>query len=208
MSSQSAEATCSLEITYADGKEATIQLQRDLKLLVTESRDFATGSNNFKSSNIKMGSAPSEHKEIAFMKEQLASAMGDAIESHAVGKEQSFGLEDAIKIVASTSQEVLEVAPSTSVDEVAKLETDKHLECQGTNSFLKQVRDELSGSKAGISEKIDVELEKPIMHLVEGEATKLASEESKISFRTTNPESVWRVEPTAAVCIKETVFTG
>ncbi|CAL9763086.1 unnamed protein product, partial [Musa acuminata subsp. burmannicoides] len=142
------------------------------------------------------------------MKEQLASAVGDAIESHAVGKEQSFGLEDAIKIVASTSQEVLEAAPSTSVDEVAKLVTDKHLECQGTNSFLKQMRDELSGSKAGISEKIDVELEKPIMHLVEGEATKVASEESKLSFRTTNPESVWRVEPTAAVCIKETVSQG
>ncbi|CAL9190904.1 unnamed protein product, partial [Musa hybrid cultivar] len=142
------------------------------------------------------------------MKEQFASAVRDAIESHAVGKEQSFGLEDAIKIVASTSQEVLEAAPSTSVDEVAKLETDKHLECQGTNSFLKQVRDELSGSKAGISEKIDVELEKPIMHLVEGEATKVASEESKLSFRTTNPESVWRVERTAAVCIKETVSQG
>lgn len=203
MSSQSEE-------TFVDGKEeAAIKWQTD-DAVITESPDSVAGTGDLKSLNVDMSSTTEEHQDIAPLEEQLSSALREAVESHVreeeqscvsegvTEKEQSSGLEGGTETLASISQVE---APSASVDEVWKLETDKHVECQGIDSLLEHVRDELLDAAAGNDETDDVELEKPSVPSVEGEDIKLAAEESDQAI---NPEQVQLVEATAGV--KESDF--
>ncbi|CAL9770497.1 unnamed protein product [Musa acuminata subsp. burmannicoides] len=215
MSSQS-------EKTFVDEKEeAAIKWQTD-DAGITESPDSVAGTGDLKSLNVDMGSTTEEHEDIAPLEEQLSSALREAVESHlteeeqscvsegVTEKEQSSGLEGGTETLASISQVE---APSASVDEVWKLETDEHVECQGINSLVEHVRDELPDAEAGNDETGDVKLEKPSVPSVKGEDIELAAEESNHSLKAINPEQVQLVEATAGVKegdfdVKGTILPG
>ncbi|KAJ8478958.1 hypothetical protein OPV22_022685 [Ensete ventricosum] len=191
MSSQS-------EKTIMYGKEATIKWPTDDDAVVTESPeslDSASGTDDLKSLNVGMGSTTEEHQDIPPLEEQLSSALREAVVSHVTGEEQSCVWEGVTEpgLEGGTETSQVESPSTTSVDEVLKLETNKHVECQGINSLslLEHVRDELSDPEAGNDQKGDVEWEKS-----SGQDIKVAAEEADQAI---NPEQVKLVEATAGV---------
>ncbi|CAL9099673.1 unnamed protein product [Musa textilis] len=177
------------EKTFVDGKEEATVKRRTDDAVITDSPDSAAGTVDLKSSNVDMSSTTEEHQGIAPLEERLSSASREAVESHVTEEEQSCvlegvtekdGVEGGTETLASTSQVD---ATSASVDEVSKLETDQHVECQGINSLLEHVREELPDPEAGNDETGDVELEKSPVPSVEGEDIEPELKNQTILFR-------------------------